>query len=94
MNFISHSDCNEDELSIPDAMVVLERNSTDLIAEYTCEHGYNLVGNDKRFCTFNNIWTGTLPSCKGNQINALYNYKGFFSRIIPSLCLVFMGLLF
>ena len=34
-------------------------------AVYTCDMGYNLVGNSSRYCLDDGVWGGTEPSCVG-----------------------------
>ena len=36
-----------------------------LMANYTCEAGYNIVGNEGRICECNGHWSGDEPHCEG-----------------------------
>ena len=33
-------------------------------ATYSCNTGYNLVGNSTRMCQATGVWTGSAPSCE------------------------------
>ena len=35
----------------------------DAVANYTCNEGYNLVGDTVRTCQANEEWAGTEPNC-------------------------------
>lgn len=37
-------------------------------AIYTCDSGFKLVGNRKRFCQKNGYWTGRDPICKRKNV--------------------------
>ena len=34
------------------------------MATYSCDTGYDLIGDETRTCTEENGWTGSLPICK------------------------------
>lgn len=38
------------------------------IATYSCNRGYNLVGNRTRTCLPSGSWNGTIPDCRGREI--------------------------
>ena len=35
-------------------------------ATYSCNTGYNLVGNSTRMCQASRVWSGNAPNCQGN----------------------------
>lgn len=37
----------------------------DVIANYTCEPGYTLIGASSRVCQSNGQWSGMAPTCQG-----------------------------
>ena len=37
------------------------------VVEYSCKHGFELVGHSKRFCLRNGRWSGSLPVCRSKQ---------------------------
>ena len=38
-------------------------------ATYSCNTGYNLVGNSTRTCQATGVWSGSAPSCEGGSDN-------------------------
>jgi len=34
-------------------------------ATYSCDPGYNLVGNTQRICHATGVWSGNVPTCQG-----------------------------
>ena len=34
-------------------------------ATYSCDPGYNLVGNNTRICHATGVWSGSAPTCQG-----------------------------
>ena len=46
----------------PGVVMTLE-TGLDAIANYTCNEGYNLVGDAMRTCQANEEWAGTEPNC-------------------------------
>lgn len=36
-------------------------------ANYTCDHGYKLVGNAPRECLYNGSWSGKEPTCESES---------------------------
>ena len=41
-------------------------------AVYSCEEGFELVGDVMRTCTSNSQWSGEAPVCQSNPGNELY----------------------
>ena len=37
-------------------------------ATYTCDTGYNLVGDNKRICQSAGVWSGNAPTCQGELL--------------------------
>lgn len=37
--------------------------------QYSCNHGYNLVGDKVRFCLASGEWSGSLPTCKRELVS-------------------------
>ena len=56
------------------------------IATYSCNTGYNLVGNNTRMCQATGVWSGSAPTCQGMVANrpplfssiCIYNNKPIF----------------
>ena len=46
----------------PGVVITLE-TGLDAIAIYTCNDGYNLVGDEMRACQTSEQWAGTEPNC-------------------------------
>ncbi len=58
--------------NIENAEVILVNGSTEYGSEavYNCtEQGYELLGNENRFCSENGTWNGTEPTCQIIQCN-------------------------
>ena len=58
-------------LSHPPNGTVRVINTTNVIAQYECEFGFQLEGSKTREC-INDTWTGTEPSCQGMQYLPVY----------------------
>ena len=43
-------------------------NKFNSVATYSCDYGYELFGDNARFCQSTGIWTGKPPGCYGNQL--------------------------
>ena len=56
-------------LSNPDNGMVTLINGTleGAVARYTCEPGFELIGDNLRVCGNNATWLGPLPMCSGKQ---------------------------
>ena len=50
----------------PGVVMTLE-TGLDAIANYTCNEGYDLVGDAMRTCQADEQWTGTEPNCTCKQ---------------------------
>ena len=37
------------------------------IANYSCNTGYNMVGDNTRTCQATGVWSGSAPTCEGMQ---------------------------
>lgn len=37
-------------------------------ATYTCDRGFELIGESTRLCNDVGTWSGTEPTCKGNNV--------------------------
>lgn len=37
----------------------------DAMVSYSCNRGYNLIGNPKRTCLNSGSWSGSVPECRG-----------------------------
>ena len=50
-------------LDIANGRVVLSGLTVGSLASYTCNTGFNLVGNSARTCQSNGFWSGVEPFC-------------------------------
>ena len=41
-------------------------------ATYSCDTGYNLVGNSTRTCQATGNWSGSAPTCQGMLLHSVY----------------------
>ena len=44
-------------------------------ATYSCNTGYNLVGNSTRMCQADGLWTGSAPSCERMLLLSRSNHQ-------------------
>ena len=51
-------------------------------ATYSCDAGYNLVGNSTRTCE--EVWSGTEPTCQGVLLSYNNGGGGVFDSVHPS----------
>ena len=42
------------------------------IATYSCNTGYNLVGDSTRTCQATGVWSGSAPTCEGVLLKVLF----------------------
>ena len=51
----------------PDNGQVIRANGTTFgqTATYSCDTGYNLVGDSTRMCQATGVWSGSAPTCQG-----------------------------
>ena len=63
------------DLTAPEngAVMVNGRRTGDT-AEYSCNVGYELVGDQTRMCMSNSQWSGQTPSCQISSGNELHAY--------------------
>ena len=47
-------------------------------ATYSCDTGYNLMGNNTRTCEATGEWSWSEPTCERMFVLFLYSYSGFF----------------
>ena len=59
-------------LDIANGRVVLSGLTVGSLASYTCNTGFNLVGNSARTCQSNGLWSGVEPFCTRES---LYSYS-------------------
>ena len=45
-------------------------------ATYSCNTGYNLVGDSSRTCQAEGVWTGSAPTCQGMLLHYVYFHEG------------------
>ena len=55
--------------------VTVTGHRTGDTAEYSCDGGYELVGDQTRKCMSNSQWSGQTPSCQISPGNELHVYK-------------------
>ena len=60
------------ELSIEYGSVNTGLSVEGVIANYTCDTGFELIGNAGRVCLSNGLWSETNPACQGTFFKALY----------------------
>ena len=46
-------------------MIQFTTRAAELVATYTCDEKYNLVGNSERTCLLYGEWSGSDPICDG-----------------------------
>ena len=65
-------DCGN--LTDPDNGSVIHSAGTTLgqTATYSCDTGYNLVGNSTRTCQAIGNWSGSAPTCQGMLLHSVY----------------------
>lgn len=59
------------ELSIEDGSVDTGLSIEGVIANYTCDTGFRLVGDAERVCQSNGLWSGTNPACQGMNLSTV-----------------------
>eukprot|EP00058_Branchiostoma_floridae_P025619 XP_002611109.1 hypothetical protein BRAFLDRAFT_70467 [Branchiostoma floridae] len=75
--FTLHQDgrtCNEvrcPTLTAPENGAVNGGNSYQDVVQFTCNHGYQLIGDSSRTCQADGTWTGADPACIGVQCPTL-----------------------
>ena len=61
------------ELALDDGSVVYSSGTTyNSVATYSCDEGYELVGDTTRQCGADGQWTGAKPQCTGTK--TLFNF--------------------
>ncbi|XP_078575827.1 uncharacterized protein LOC144861701 [Branchiostoma floridae x Branchiostoma japonicum] len=58
-------------LAVPDNGVLNGGNSYQDVVQFTCNHGYQLIGDSSRTCQADGTWTGAAPTCIGVQCSTL-----------------------
>ena len=53
-------------------MVTTIDTGLDAVAAYTCDQGYDLVGDEMRTCQTNGQWTGVEPNCMCKYLFGFY----------------------
>ena len=48
-------------------MININSTTYQSVANYTCEVGYNLMGNASRFCQEDMSWSGNEPECRSKD---------------------------
>ena len=59
-------------------------------ATYSCDLGYNLVGENNRSCQATGRWSGNTPTCQGKLLTKLYTacvhiHKHYFAQKVQAL---------
>ena len=47
-------------------------------ATYSCDRGYDLVGNSTRTCQANGVWSGSIPICQGVLLGHVCMFTVYF----------------
>jgi hypothetical protein len=73
----------------------------DSVAQYTCDEGFSLVGDDSRTCQFDSTWSGEEPTCQRDEDvctveleepiavagnSAAFDIRGVGSNIVSFVC--------
>ena len=58
------------------------RTTCEQIATYSCNIGYNLVGNSIRVCQATGNWSQSAPTCDGMLLNGDLNFFNICTRNI------------
>ena len=51
-------------------------------ATYSCDTGYNLVGDSTRICRATGVWSGSAPTCQGTLLLELEYYACIHSHCL------------
>ena len=51
------------------------------IATYSCDTGYNLVGNSTRTCQATETWSGSAPACQSMLLFSSANYQAIYKYV-------------
>ena len=57
------------DLSIEDGSVNTGLSVEGVVANYTCDIGFRLVGDVGRVCQSNGLWSGVNPACQGMSLS-------------------------
>ena len=55
-------------------VVFSEGNNWQSVASYSCNTGYQLIGNEQRTCQLSGVWNGTEPMCMRKQSKNIAQY--------------------
>ena len=66
---------------LPNGLMVINDTTFNSTASYSCDTGYELVGNTTRICQANGNWSGDQPSCLGKYLVILLNCSQSLSLI-------------
>ena len=54
--------------NVMNGLISFDRTNFGSEANYSCDIGYDLIGNRSRFCLANGEWTGIQPQCERKYI--------------------------
>ena len=76
------------DLSIEDGSVNTGLSVEGVIANYTCDVGFELVGNVERVCQSNGLWSGMNPACQGMNLSKVITGHNSFTYLSQNLIIM------
>ena len=71
------------------SLALSDENKLNSVANYSCDYGFQIIGNILRVCQSSGIWTGRPPGCYGewmgvSQFNAHFDDDNLFLVLCTS----------
>ena len=87
----SNQECGLPAAQVPRGGYATTENTTiGIKVTYTCEKGFQLVGESTRHCQLNGTWSGNLPLCVGSTTQGSLNIRILSTATVVSLLSVAM----